>query len=429
MFFLAHSRKSPSAAMVDSWQSRPWYSATSWSSPWLSTSALSNMPPANQPYMLSNHPQFSYYPYYPPPPYASYAAQWASLAAANHFMNPQQLSAAQQGSSQVPIGNLGDSLRHLDMGTCELRTTHVAAVPRHLILLHRKVTLYLFHFCTTGPDFNSENPAMPSTLFSNLTNDHLQNAQMAAAASFIYATHHPHPGYMSQPPTGAASPYATIPAYHPVPPPATIIPPTLSQSLAPVFPANTNTTTADIQQQQQSHFAAVAQQAAPILTSPKHEASSIKTSTQQSTPIIVPKPLLPTTVGQIYPTKTFTPATAASNATYAEMVKVPPPANAGHITDLLSSSPLILNSQQSLLSPITIQTNTPNNNAMMSKASTSILKDLLPFNTSDSPLTLSQTDAASAAAAMGLLDSETGKSSDITNEILQKLTTPTKQNT
>ena len=264
---------------------------------------------------------------------------------------------------------------------------------------------------------------MPSNIFPNLTNDHLQNAQMAAAAaSYMYAAHHQHPGYMTQPPTGAASPYATIPAYHPVPPPATILPPTLSQSLAPVFPTNTTTTTADVQQQQQqqAHFASATQQAAPILTSPKHEASS----TKSSTPIIVPKPLLTTTAGQTYPTKTFTPATAASNATYADMVKTATTANSGHITDLLSSSPSIMNSQQSLLSPITIQTNTP-----MSKASTTTLKDLLPYTTSGSPLTLSQTAAASAVAAMGLLDNEIGKSSEITNEILQKLTTPTKQNT
>ena len=83
-------------------------------------SALSNIPPANQPYLLSNHPQYGYYPYFPPPHYPAYA-QWASLAAANHFMNPQSLPTTQQGSSQVPIGNLGDSLRHLEIGTCELR--------------------------------------------------------------------------------------------------------------------------------------------------------------------------------------------------------------------------------------------------------------------------------------------------------------------
>ncbi len=224
-----------------------------------------------------------------------------------------------------------------------------------------------------------------STHFPNPATDHLQNAQMAAP--FIYAAHHPHSPYVSQAPPNTTSPYATIPSYHPAPQPPTIIPPpTQPLSLSHIIPNNTT----DIHQQQ-SHQP---QQQAPILTSPKHDASSTKNSVQQS---VVPK----TTTTATHPTQ---------------------------ITDLLSSSPSIPSSHppHSLLSPITIQTTNSN------RAPTTSLNEIWPYGASGSPLNLSQTAAQTAAAtaveAMGLLTNQSGKNAEIANEILKELTTPTKQN-
>jgi hypothetical protein len=237
-----------------------------------------------------------------------------------------------------------------------------------------------------------------SNPFSNNPNDHLQNAQLAAAASFIYAAHHHHPTYVSQPPPTTASPYTTIPAYHPAPPLPTIIPPpTQSLSLAQIIPNNTT----DIQQQFHQ---------APILTSPKHEASTTKNPIQQAT---VPRTTPNTT------TASAKPQTAISNGVNTDTLKT---TNPTHITDLLSSSPSIPNSQQpppSLLSPITIQASNPN------KVPTSSLNDIWPYTATGSPLNLSQT---AAVTEMNLLNNENSQGTEITHEILKELTTPTKQN-
>ncbi len=261
------------------------------------------------------------------------------------------------------------------------------------------------------PDITSENPVISSNPFPNTATDHLQNAQLAAAAaSFIYAAHHPHSAYVTQPPPTTASPYATIAAYHPAPPPPTIIPPpTQPLSLAQIIPNHIT----DLQQQQ-SHQA-------PILTSPKHEASSTKNSVQQST-------VSKTTA----PINSAKPQTTTANGVNADALKTTT-TNPTQITDLLSSSPSIPNSQQhpppSLLSPITVPTTNPNN---PNKASTSSLTDIWPYTTTSSPLNLSQTAAQNAAvkavAAMGLLNNENSQSTEIANEILKELTTPTKQN-
>ncbi len=254
-------------------------------------------------------------------------------------------------------------------------------------------------------DINSENPLISSNPFSNATNDHIQNAQLAAAASFIYATHHPHSAYVSQPPPPTtASPYATIAAYPPAPAPPTIIPPpTQPLSLAQIIPNHIT----DIQQQ--SHQA-------PILTSPKHETSSTKNSVQQST------------VQKTTTTAPTKPLTTTANGVNIDTLKAT--TNPIHITDLLSSSPSIPNSQQqpppSLLSPITVQANNPN------KAPATSLNDIWPYTATGSPLNLSQTAAQTAAqtavAAMSLLNNENSQNTEIANEILKELTTPTKQN-
>jgi hypothetical protein len=62
---------------------------------------------ANQPYLLTNHHQFGYYPYYPPP-YSPYAAQWAA-ATLNHYLQHPTLAPP---SSM----NHNESLRHSDTG-------------------------------------------------------------------------------------------------------------------------------------------------------------------------------------------------------------------------------------------------------------------------------------------------------------------------
>lgn len=71
--------------------------------------ALANMTAPNQSYILPNHPQFGYYPYFPPH-YSPYAAQWATLAAANPYLPPPM------PPSQLQTGSLGDPLRLADTG-------------------------------------------------------------------------------------------------------------------------------------------------------------------------------------------------------------------------------------------------------------------------------------------------------------------------
>lgn len=263
-------------------------------------------------------------------------------------------------------------------------------------------------------DIAGDNGVIGSNPFPNTTADHLQNAQLAAAAAaaapFIYAAHHPHSAYVPQPPPNTASPYSTIGSYHPAPPHPTIIPPTQPLSLPQIFPNNTT----DLQQQSYQ-----AQQSATNLTSPKHETSSIKTTNQQSN---APKALAaPTPSASVK-----LPTATATNSINIDTLKT---TNATHITDLLSSSPSIPNSQHpppSLLSPIAVQAMNP------TKAATSSLNDIWSYGTTNSPLNLShttaQTAAATAVAAMGLLNNENSQSAEITSEILKELTTPTKQN-
>jgi hypothetical protein len=112
-------------------------------------------------------------------------------------------------------------------------------------------------------DINGETP----NNFQNPTADHVQNAQLAAAAAFLYGTQHSHTPYGPQV-SSAASPYATIPSYHPVPPPPTIIPPQ-TLSLSQTTPYNTN----DIQHS--------------LLSSPKQELN--KNFIQPSSLINTPK--------------------------------------------------------------------------------------------------------------------------------------------
>ena len=166
--------------------------------------------------------------------------------------------------------------------------------------------------------------------------------------------------------------------------------------------------------QQLSHQGQSVQQSATILTSPKHETSSTKTANQQSN---APR-------ASAAPVKF--PTTTATNSINIDTLKT---TNANHITDLLSSSPSIPNSQQpppSLLSPIAVQAMNP------TKAATNSLNDIWAYGTTNSPLNLShttaQTAAATAVAAMGLLHPEHSQSAEIASEILKELTTPTKQN-
>ncbi|CAF4687337.1 unnamed protein product, partial [Rotaria sp. Silwood1] len=298
------------------------------------------------------------------------------------------------------------------------------------------------------PDGTSENPVIPSNLYPNPTTDHLQNAQIAAAstAPFIYAPQHPHSTYVSQAPLTTASPYATMPTYHSAAQPSTIIPPTARPtSLAQVIPNNIT----DIQQQQQqqihSHQVPSTQQQpqqAPILTSPKQDTAATKTSLQ---PPIIPKA---TTTTTSVPTKLLTtqtngtnaiaqtkPVTIISNNANTDTLKTTTATNPTYITDLLSTSPSLSHIQQpsrTLMSPITIQTNNPSNMTSPNKAPTASLNDIWPYGTAGPSLNLTQTAAqtavVTAAAAMGLLNSESGQNTEIANEILKELTTPTKQN-
>ena len=273
-----------------------------------------------------------------------------------------------------------------------------------------------------GTDITGDNSAMSSNPFPNATADHLQNAQLASAASFIYASHHPHSAYVPQPLPNTASPYSTIASYHPAPPPPTIIPPpTQPLSLPQIIPSN-NTT--DLQLQ--SHQGPSSQQQAPMLTSPKHEAPSTKYSNQQSN-ILKPAASNVTPVPAVYSTAPVKlPTTTPMNSVNTDTLRT---TNATQITDLLSSSPSLPNSQQpsaSLLSPIAVQAMNPN------KSATSSSNDIWSYGTTNSPLNLShttaQTAAATAVAAMGLLNTENSQGSEIASEILKELTTPTKQN-
>ncbi|CAF0741236.1 unnamed protein product [Rotaria sordida] len=370
------------------------------------TAALPNMAAPNQAYILPSHPQFGYYQILLPP-YSPYAAQWAALAASNSFL-PPSIPPHQQQTSQLPTGNLGEPIRHTD----------------------------------TVSDGTSENSVISCNLFPNPTTDHLQNAQMAGAttASFIYATQHPHSTYISQAPPNTASPYATIPSYHPATQPSTSRP----TSLAQVIPNNTTDMQQQQQQQIQSHqVSSTQQQQAPILTSPKHDTTSTKTSCQQPKITATTAPtkllttqtngtnndLLKTTTAQINQTR---PVITIGNNINTDTLKT---TNPTYITDLLSTSPSLSNVQQpsqTLMSPITIQTNNPSNMNSPNKAPTASLNDIWSYTTGGPQLNLSQTAAQTAAvtavAAMGLLNSENSQNTEIANEILKELTTPTKQN-
>lgn len=76
--------------------------------------AMPNMPPPNQSYILPTHPQFGYYQFFMPP-YGPYA-QWAALAAATNSYLPTPMPPPQQQTSQLPTGNLGDPIRLTDTG-------------------------------------------------------------------------------------------------------------------------------------------------------------------------------------------------------------------------------------------------------------------------------------------------------------------------
>jgi hypothetical protein len=197
---------------------------------------------------------------------------------------------------------------------------------------------------------STENGAMPSNLYSNATADHLQTSQMNTTP-FIYAAHHPHPSYLSQPPPSAtASPYATVTSYHAATQQPTIIPSMQSLTLAQTIPSNST----DMQQQMQSH-PVPSQPQAPMMTSPKQDTSSIQNTSQQSTWINVPRPTM-----NVAQTKSQSTATNGIHNDALRMMSTHP----SNIADLLSSSPSIMNSQQSqnsLLSPITIQTSNSNN--------------------------------------------------------------------
>ena len=208
------------------------------------------------------------------------------------------------------------------------------------------------------------------------SNDHVQNAP-SAATPFLYAAHHS--PFVPQHGTGAASPYATIPSYHPAPSLPPIIPPnqppqslTLSQFIAN-YPADL------------SHAYHLSFQQAPNLTSPKHE--STKALTQNSLSTATPK-------GK--------PSMAPSN-----------------IADLISSSPSLNNAQQapvSLISPIATTSSSTGIHSTVAS-----LNDLWTYPSVGTPLDPSR-------SAMSLLVHETNPTTEIANEILKELNTPTKQN-
>ncbi|CAF3056733.1 unnamed protein product, partial [Rotaria sp. Silwood2] len=324
-------------------------------------------PPAplpNQPYLLPNHPQFGYYPFYPTP-YAPYPTSWAAAAAA--------ALAASNPFLQPP------TLAPPQPTTSSLPPTANINDPTRLP--------------DAVSDINGENTVISSANFPNPTTDHLQSAQLAAAvAPFLYAAHPSHAAFVAQA-SSTTSPYATIPPYHPVPPLPTIIPRNQASQTFPTSHIISNNTN-DIQTSHQ----------VPILTSPKHDTT--KNLNQQSSSLISttkPKPLVTTVVNDI-------------NNDLSKSTQV---------TDLISSSPLITTSDllpPSLISPININVTNP---------STTSLTDIWTYTTSGSPLNLTQTAqtaAVTAAAAISLLNNENSQNTEIANEILKELTTPTKQN-
>lgn len=219
--------------------------------------------------------------------------------------------------------------------------------------------------------------------FPNVPTDSLQNTQLSA---YLYALQHTYPPYLSQN-SSTASTYATIPSYHPVPPPhPSILPP---QTLP--LSQNPPSTIADLQPAHQ----------VPLLASPKNEL--LKSLPQQSSPLITPKnkPLIPTGLNGAHhdPNKTT------------------------YLNDLMSSPPVLTAAIQptpsSFISPIT-------------NAPTASLSDLWSYTAAGSPLNLTQTAqtaAATAVTAMDILNQDTtSQNTEIADEILKELTTPTKQN-
>ncbi|CAF1658311.1 unnamed protein product [Rotaria magnacalcarata] len=292
----------------------------------------------NQPYLLPNHPQFGYYPFYPTP-YAPYPASWAAaaaaLAASNPYLQPPTLP------PPTATASITDPIRLSDAAS----------------------------------DMNAENTVMSSANFTNPTADQLQNAQLAAAAAapFLYATHHSHAPYMPQI-SSTTSPYATIPSYHPQPTLPTIVP---RNQPMPIF-APSQMISSTVADQQSSYQA-------PIFTLPRYDAN--QTTTQQSSTART-KPL----------------GTTLANEFTNE------PSYATQVADLISSSPLITTSDSmapSLISPI----------------KTTTFSDILTYTSGGSPLNLTQ-----KASATNLLNNNNSQNTEITNEILKELTTPTKQN-
>lgn len=179
-----------------------------------------------------------------------------------------------------------------------------------------------------------------------------------------------------------ASPYATIPSYHPVAPLPTIVPPNQQNKQVSTNPLNST----DLLQTSQN-----TSQQAPVVSSPKTEI--VQNLIQHPALIVTPK------------TK---PATVTTNA---------------QITDLISTSPSVNNSQQapiSLLSPIPTTTN------KTLDPTATVLTDIWTYTNNVSPLNIKQ---SSAANPMNLLGEDNPNNTEITNEILKELTTPTKQNT
>ncbi len=204
--------------------------------------------------------------------------------------------------------------------------------------------------------------------FPNLTGDPLQNAQFAA---YLYALPHSHSPYFAQTSSTAPS-YATIPSFHPVPPTSypTILPP---QTLP--LSHNTLNNTTDIQQSHQSS----------TVTSPKLEES--KPFIQQ-TSLITPK------------TKPF--VTTTCNGINNDLTQ------SADIHDLMSSSP----APPTLISPLGIlNTNTSCN--------------IWSHQTADSPLNF---DLAENVTMAGLINHESNRNTENTDDILKELKTPTKQN-
>jgi hypothetical protein len=247
----------------------------------------------------------------------------------------------------------------------------------------------LLLFTQTVTDSNGDNPVITSSKFSNSNTDHLPNGQIPMTP-FLYAPHNGHTPYVPQHSATNASPYATIPSYHPAAPLPTIIPPSQQIQLQSISQTMPNTS---IDVKHNHHQ--ICQQA-PSHSSPKYDMT--ENLIQYPELIITPK------------VKLSVPK--ASNST-------------AYITDLISTSPSLASSQHasvSLLTPITLT----NSNSMQPTATS--FADIWSYANAGSPLNLAQTAAATAVAAMGLLNNENNPTTEITNEILKELTTPTKKN-